>query len=207
MGGRGAGGEGRAAGISVTILSAWDMVSLREDGYSKEVDEVLSVARDYKTKYGSVIDNLVVAEIKESNVTAFYGGGAVGFNHKSFRSKRANDAYDDCAKTNWHPSRGKKTGIQATAAHEYGHQITDLAAKKYGLTLDEMATKVVRDASKESGHGQGIVKMANKISRYASSSNAEAIAEAMADVYCNGRRAKPESRAVVNNLDKYYFKR
>ena len=44
---------------------------------------------------------------------------------------------------------------------------------------------------------------AEKISRYATDSNAECVAEAFADVYCNGSKAKAESRTVVSVLKKY----
>lgn len=45
--------------------------------------------------------------------------------------------------------------------------------------------------------------MASKISGYATHSNAEAVAEAIADVYCNGKKAKSESKAIVNVMNKY----
>ena len=46
--------------------------------------------------------------------------------------------------------------------------------------------------------------MAAKISGYAKTNYAECVAEAFADVYCNGKNAKKESRAVVSELNKYY---
>ena len=45
--------------------------------------------------------------------------------------------------------------------------------------------------------------MAKKISGYATRSTKEAIAEAYADVYCNGAKAAKESAAIVNVLNKY----
>ena len=45
--------------------------------------------------------------------------------------------------------------------------------------------------------------MASKISGYATHSNAEAIAEAIADCYCNGKKAKSESKAIKGVIDKY----
>ena len=43
--------------------------------------------------------------------------------------------------------------------------------------------------------------MAKNISGYAGHSNAECIAEAVSDVYCNGRKASAESRAIVKELN------
>ena len=55
---------------------------------------------------------------------------------------------------------------------------------------------------KKTSH-RGVVQMAAKISRYATESNAEAIAEAVSDVYCNGNKARAESLAIVSVVDKY----
>ncbi len=49
---------------------------------------------------------------------------------------------------------------------------------------------------------QNTTKIANAISGYAKENNAECIAEATADVYCNGRKAKTESKAIVKALKK-----
>ena len=66
-----------------------------------------------------------------------------------------------------------------------------------------MADEIVKEARQTTGH-RGVVKMASKISKYATVSNAEAVAEAFTDVYCNGGRAKRESIAIVNALDKRF---
>jgi len=41
------------------------------------------------------------------------------------------------------------------------------------------------------------------VSGYAEENNAECVAEAFADVFCNGKKAKAESRAIVSVLEKY----
>ena len=77
---------------------------------------------------------------------------------------------------------------------------------KMGVSgIDNIATKIVNEARKGSGH-KGVVQMASKISRYATTSNAEAIAEAFSDVYCNGSKAKKESIAIINVMNKYLKK-
>jgi hypothetical protein len=45
--------------------------------------------------------------------------------------------------------------------------------------------------------------MASKISGYAKENARECIAEAFADVYCNGGRAKKESQSIVDVMNKY----
>ena len=77
-----------------------------------------------------------------------------------------------------------------------------MIASKTGTDFDATATKIVSDARKSTKH-RGVVQMASKISGYATYSNAEAIAEAVSDWYCNGKKAKSESKAIVNTLKSY----
>lgn len=60
----------------------------------------------------------------------------------------------------------------------------------------------MNEAIKSTRH-KDVVKMASKISGYAKHSPREAIAEAFADFYCNGSKAKNESQAIVNVMNKY----
>ena len=83
-------------------------------------------------------------------------------------------------------------------------------AQKLGLGgIDAAATKIVQEARgnmKTRSGGvkhRGVVQLANAISRYATTSNAEAVAEAFTDCYCNGKKAKAESRAIMAVVDKY----
>ena len=208
MGGRGASENGRYSGGGTLnpedITSMEDLVSMRE-GIPREVDEMLSVGKDVHDKYGEDIGNLGAATIKEGKggVLGFFGGDEIGINKKYLDSKKMDKAMDESIKDGFHPSRGKKTGLQAVAAHEYGHKLTEAAGRRHGKSLDAMADDIVKEARQATGH-RGVVKMASKISRYATASNAEAVAEAFADVYCNGGRAKRESIAIVNALDKRF---
>lgn len=131
--------------------------------------------------------------------------GNVAFNENYFNKKKLTTAYDECVKSGYHPGRGNKTAVQAVAAHELGHHINNKLAARLGKDSDALATEICNTARKQTKH-KGVVQMENKISRYASSNNKEAIAEAMADVYCNGKKAKRESIAIVNVIDSYYKK-
>lgn len=170
-----------------------------------EVDEVLTAARNLYDEYGSdgLVQSLVTADIggKSSGTLAYYDGYNIGVNNAYFDSKAMNAAYD--ASGDFHPSRGGKPALEAVASHEFGHALTDIAAQKMGAKdLHAAADRIVNEARKTTGD-KGVVIMASKISRYATHSNAEAVAEAFADVYCNGSKAKSQSQAIVNVLNSY----
>ena len=98
-------------------------------------------------------------------------------------------------------------GIEAVVAHEMGHALTDEIAKRKGYgnwQLDRASTDIVKQASKNAGYGNSTRKFISKISGYGATSHAEALAEAFADVYCNGSKAGKESKAVVDLMNSYF---
>ena len=134
---------------------------------------------------------------------AYYDGTNIGFNEAYASTKVLNKAYADCVKSGFHPSNGNKSPAEAVASHELGHALTDAVGKKMGgLDIDRASDRIVKEAKKQTGH-RGVVQMAKKISTYATHSNAEAIAEAFSDVYCNGKKAHKESKAIVNVINSY----
>lgn len=151
-------------------------------------------------------DFFVLADMKPGTAAiAYYDGKNVGLNSKYMDENKLNTSYDECVADGFHPSRGNRSAAEAVAAHELGHRLTDAAAAKMGqgVSLDQAATRIVNEARREQGAHRGVVQMASRISRYATTSNAETISEALSDVYCNGSRAKAESRAIVNVLNSY----
>ena len=110
-------------------------------------------------------------------------------------------AYDDCVKSGFHPGRGNKTAMQAVASHEYGHVLTQKAGAKLGILDMDNAAKTIVDRARKTTTHKGSISMAKNISGYAGYSNAECVAEAVADVYCNGRKASAESRAIVKVIN------
>lgn len=138
---------------------------------------------------------------------AYYDGANVAIVDKYFNEKSINKAMKQCEEEGFHPSRGNKTAMQALVYHELGHALTDVVNEKFGgrrgtTDLLRASTKIVTEARKQTKH-RGNVIMASKISRYATHTDAEAIAEAFTDVMCNGSRAHAESKAIVNVLEKY----
>ena len=203
-GGRESGGGGIGAG---DILDTKELVTTRAE-HTEETDELLSTARDLRDKYGddAIVEELQLATLSptaQSAIAYCDSDGNVAFNENFFDKKTITSAYDDCIKSGFHPSRGKKTAVQAVAAHELGHHINNKLAQRLGKDPSALATEIVNTARKQTKH-RGVVQMERKISRYATKNNKEAIAEAMSDVYCNGARAKKESIAIVNVIDSYY---
>lgn len=191
------------------ILDTRELVTTRAE-HQAETDELLGTARDFRDKYGDdgITEELQLATLKPSAQDAMAycdSFGNVAFNENYFNKKKLTTAYDECVKSGYHPGRGNKTAVQAVAAHELGHHINNKLAARLGKDSDALATEICNTARKQTKH-RGVVQMENKISRYASSNNKEAIAEAMADVYCNGKKAKKESIAIVNVIDSYYKK-
>ena len=177
-----------------------------------KLDEVtrLQVSRtlkDFQDEYGLEYANTRIARLKSSSdALAYYDGAGIAINSSYLNSERMNNAMKQSAESGFHPSMGNKTGMEAVVAHELGHSLTDMVGVKMGnrqfFDIDKTATAIVNEARKQTKH-RGVVQMASKISGYATHSNAEAVAEAMSDVYCNGKKARAESRAIVDVMNKY----
>ena len=210
FGGRGSssggGGGGASGGLDpADIVSTTSLISA--SGKAREIGETLNVLRDVYQDYGLDVTDAQIATLKgkgQSAMAYYDSAGNLAINENYFSSKRMDAAYDKCG--DFHPSRGNKTGIEAVTAHEMGHRISEEVGVKMGLgnwQLDKASNDIVRKAAKASGY-KGTKDFRAKISGYSKQSNAEAVAEAFADVYCNGSKAKKESRAVVNVINTYF---
>ena len=206
MGGRGArsgGRQGGGGGLKAgDILSTTSLISERQN-YDISND-ILDSVRDVYDEYGLQLDDMHIATLKnDANAIAYYDGANIGWNEKYMNSKTLNASYADCVQMGFHPSNGTRTPAEAVAYHELGHALTDAVGRKMGVyNIDASATRIVNEARKQTSH-RGVVQMASKISGYATSSNAEAVAEAFADWKCNGSKARSESKAIVNVVDSY----
>lgn len=215
MGGRGSRGtSGRQGGGEG--LNAGDIVetkSFMSERGNYSADDVLQAFKDVSDDYGYVVEDIQIATLsgKGQSVLAYYDGSNIAFNESYLKSGVMDKAYDSCVDSGFHPGRGNKTALQAVAAHELGHGLTDAVGEKMGLPalggngkrrIDAAADAIVNEARKSTKH-RGVVQMSSKISKYATYSNAEAVSEAFADVYCNGKKARSESRAIVDVVNKY----
>lgn len=214
FGGRGAssgggGGGGSTGGLNpADIVSTTSLISERER-YRTEVDNTVQVLQDVMDRYGVVIEDVRLATLKGrgQSVMGYYdAGGNLAINMSYFDTAKMNTAYDMCVESGFHPSRGNKSGLEAVTAHEMGHRLNHIAGGNSWDNLDKTAYDIVKQASKNAGYKNKTKQFTSKISGYAKQSYAEAVAEAFADVYCNGNKASKESRAVVSELNKYFNK-
>lgn len=211
FGGRGASyspGSDSGGGVG-DINEKWtqDTWSFRHDkANEKIVDEIHQATKEMNEQYAAMdtVMDLYMADIGDSRAIAYYTPDkrGVGVNISYADPQKMNDAYDATVKSGFHPPRGKKTGIQAVVSHELGHALTQKLADKMGhYSIDKAASQIMAQARKDlkvrSNHA-----ISSKISGYAQHDNAETVAEATADVYCNGNRARKESIAVVNAMKK-----
>ena len=215
FGGRGAssGGEGWTGGSgggSVNVTDVASLISARE-GQRTEVDETLQTFKDINAEYGYVVDDLQLVALtgSGSRTLAYYDGDNIAFNQSYFDKAKMEKVYARCVDVGFHPSQGNKTALQAVASHEIGHALTDKAIAKMGGKFGgkfgkiDGAEAILKEAQKKVGHTGKLADMASKISGYAKTKPREAIAEAFADVYCNGKKATKESQAIVNVMNNY----
>lgn len=198
----GGGGELLGKDSSVKGVSdVKDMLSQRGK-YPGEVDQVMAVSQRLNNLYGDegVITQFQTA--KMSGAAAYYdSAGNIAVNQSLMNSKGMDASHDAGVRGGFHPSRGNKSGMEAVASHEFGHALTDRAAKKLGSkNLESAARTIVERARKKTGHKDNL-SMASAISGYAKYNFAECVAEAFGDWYCNGSKAKKESRAIVSVLN------
>ena len=169
--------------------------------------QVVKTLKDFQDEYGLDYRNTRIARLKpKANALAYYDGAGIAINSSYLNSDKMNDAMKKCAESGFHPPMGNKSGMEAVVSHELGHALTDMVGVKMGnqswIDFDKTSTAIVNEARKQTKH-RGVVQMAGKISGYATHSNAEAIAEAISDCYCNGKKARAESKAIKSVVDKY----
>ena len=153
-------------------------------------------ARDsMEREYGNIISkaNLSVADMGSGTLGA-YGGGTVYLSSKYVKNANMTKAMQAAAKSGFHPKIGKKTGAEAVTAHELGHYLGDQASKKAKISQREIVERAANKIGVKTNN------MAGLISGYARYNYQETIAEASADVYCNGKRASKASRAIMAEI-------
>lgn len=202
---RGGGGEGLNPGNIVSTTNL--LIDTALDKVTR--GEVSKTLKDFQDEYGLDYRNTRIAELKGKDkygVLAYYDGAGIAINSSYLNSEKMNDAMKKCVESGFHPSTGNKSGMEAVVSHELGHALTDMVGAKMGngqfFDIDKTSTAIVNEAKKLTKH-RGVVQMASKISKYATYSNAETIAEAISDCYCNGKKAKSESKAIKSVVDKY----
>lgn len=210
FGGRGS-SSGGGGGGATGGLNPKDIVStaslLSAEGKTREINQTMNAVKKVADDYGINLNDIQIATLtgRGASTMAYYDtSGNLAVNKAYFDTKKMNDAYDRCVDQKFHPSRGKYSGLEAVASHELGHRLTEEIGRKMGLgdwQLDKASSKVMKEAAKQLGTKVGSVSKG--ISKYGQKNHAEALAEAFADVYCNGKKASKESRAVVDIMNGY----
>ena len=214
FGGRGSGGESLGSsggGEKVNVQDQIDVWSYRHNKNNEPfVDSINSSASTVQKDFPELMSSGTIYSIDagkyggidNTQTLGFYSAdGQLSINRNYTNIDKMNRVYDKSVKEGFHPSRGNKDGVQAVTYHELGHAVTQQIVKQgYGKDMDAAAKKVVDNAYKNSKGRGGTKKWAGNISGYAQKNNAECIAEAVADFYCNGSKAKKESKAIMSEL-------
>lgn len=214
--GRGGSGLKRGGGISdigrgVKIGDERFMYSERPNA-QMAVEDTIRVEQNVVDEYGDEFKamNLMLSDVSDG-VLGYYRRDSkiIALSDKYMDRDVMNATYDAGVKDGFHPSRGSKSGVEAVMSHEYGHAVHDKVAQRMGMSMEDSAARIVTEAraNLKGKNGQpvhsNVKQMASAISGYAATKYTETIAEAFADVYCNGGKAKKESQAIVSTMKSY----
>ena len=202
FGGRGSGsgaGIGKFGGgmegkkTTVTVKSSHPLTDEIGSGGGSFANEIMNTRDAFEREYGSAVKdmNLSVGTFNKPGVLGAYGQNTLIMNQRYVKNADLTEAMQKASESGFHPSIGNKTGAEAVAAHEIGHRLGEIAANRAGISE--------RDIVARAGKKIGIKteNMAGHISGYARSNYGETIAEASADVFCNGAKANKASRAIM----------
>ena len=205
MGSRGS-GSGRGVGpygagmsngnTTTTVKSSHNLTEEIGKGGGAFANEIMNTRDAFEAEYGDAVKDIALQAATFSNPSALgaYGGNTLYMNEKYIKNKYLTKAMQDAEKDGFHPKLGGKTGAEAVAAHELGHRLGEVAAGKAKISEEDIVGRAAKKI--------GIKKenMAGHISGYARSNYGETIAEAYADVFCNGKKASKASRAIVDEV-------
>lgn len=194
------------------------MISKEQDVWSERhnkrqeasVDQILSATRDMNDEYGIMdnVETVTIANMDKGDVIAFYSGdqNKMVVNRKFTNLNTIQKSYENCVQNGFHPPLGKRTPLEAVTAHELGHAIADKineARRRVNPRGIDANSQIVIDAFKSTHKNvtsKALFAARRGISKYATENYHETIAEAVADVYCNGNKAKKFSRDIVKEL-------
>ena len=194
VGPHGAGMDNQSTGTSVK--SSHPLTDEISKGGGSFANEIMNTRDAFEAEYGSAVKdmNLRVATFSDNSALGAYGGDTLYMAEKYVKNKNLTSAMKSAEGSGFHPSIGKKTGAEAVAAHEIGHRLGEVAAKRAGISEKDIVARAAKKA------GIKTENMAGHISKYARSNYGETIAEASADVYCNGKKASKASKAIMNEI-------
>ena len=188
--GGGMSGGGQEPGV--TVRSSHPLTQeIGRAGGGSFANEIMNTRDAFEAEYGSAVKglNLSVATFNQEGVLGAYGQNTLYMNQKYIRNANLTEAMSNT--NGFHPTIGNKTGAEAVASHEIGHKLGEIAAQRAGITQQDIVARAGARVKIKTEN------MAGHISKYARSNYAETIAEASADVFCNGSKASRASRAIM----------
>lgn len=204
FGGRGAssGGVGAYGGgmdnksSSTTVTSSSPLADEISRGGGSFANEIMNTRDAFEAEYGSAVKNmnLSVATFSDRSTLGAYGGNTLYMNKAYVQNRNLTNAMRDT--DGFHPGIGNKTGAEAVAAHEIGHRLGEVAAQRAKISEREIVARAGKSVKIKTEN------MAGHISKYARTNYGETIAEASADVFCNGRNASKASIAIMDEIKK-----
>lgn len=198
-GSSGLGGVGQFGGgmensdTTTTVKNSHPLTDEISRGGGSFANEIMNTRDAFEREYGASAKGikLYVATFNDASTLGAYGNDVLYMNGKYIRNANLTEAMKVGAASGFHPSIGNKTGAEAVASHEIGHRLGQIAAERAGISEKDI---VARAASKLRLKTENV---AGHISKYARSNYSETIAEASADVYCNGAKASRASHAIM----------
>ena len=204
FGGRGAssGGAGEfGAGMqnkssSTRVIDSNPLTDEIGRGGGSFANEIMNTRDAFEAEYGSAVKhmNLSVARFSDATTLGAYGGNTLYMNRSYVSNRNLTDAMKNT--DGFHPGIGNKTGAEAVAAHEIGHRLGEVAAQKAGISERDIVARAGKTVKISTAN------MAGHISGYARTNYSETIAEASADVFCNGNKASKASKAIMAEVKK-----
>lgn len=191
------GGDGVDSGA--TVKSSHNLTEEIGRGGGSFANEIMTTRDNMEAEYGDAVKDITLqaATFSDPSVLGAYGGDTLYMNQKYIKNANLTPTMQAAAESGFHPSIGNRTGAEAVAAHEIGHRIGEIASRNAGISEKDIVGRAAKTI------GIRTENMAGHISGYARTNYGETIAEAFADVYCNGKGAARASRAIVTEARKY----
>lgn len=190
----GAGMENKGSGA--TVKSSHPLTDEIGSGGGGFANEIMNTRDNLEKEYGKAVKDLSLhaASFSNGSVLGAYGGNTLYMNQKYIKNKNLTQAMQQAEKSGFHPKIGNKTGAEAVASHEIGHRLGEVAAKKAKISEKDIVSRAAKKL------GMKTENVAGHISGYARKNYSETIAEACADVYCNGKKANRASKAIMKEV-------
>lgn len=204
--GRGNSGKGGGAGpfgagmengnSTTTVKSSHPLTDEIGSGGGGFANEIMNTRDNLENEYGDAVKSISLhaATFSDPSTLGAYGGNTLYMNQKYIKNKNLTAAMQDAEKSGFHPKLNGKTGAEAVASHEIGHRLGEVAAQKGKISEQEIVARAGKKV------GIKTENMAGHISGYARTNYSETIAEACADVYCNGKKASRASKAIMKEV-------